>query len=580
AGIATIKLNMKPGKRYISRHRNNTKDAIEQIFGHIHTNYFNPNKDKLSDTKWVKKNLPFAGELLLGHLRYGTHGLNSIESCHPFLRQNNWISRNLVIAGNFNLTNVDEQFNKLVKLGQYPKEKPDTVTILEKIGHFLDVEVEELYEKLKKKGLKNPEINPRIFDKVDVKKILKKAAKGFDGGYVMCGMIGHGDAFVMRDPSGIRPAFYYKDDEVLVVASERPAIQTTFDVHISKIKELPPAHAAIIKHDGNFSVEQFQEPKERKSCTFESIYFARGNDRDIYLERKQLGVELADRVYDALKGDLDNAVFSFIPNTAETSFYGLVKGLESKLNDIKIEEIKAEGKNISDERLKTILEKRVRVEKLILKDAKLRTFIADDSSRDELVSHAYDVTYGIVKNEVDTLVLLDDSIVRGTTLQKSIIRIAARLRPKKIVIVSAAPQIRYPDCYGIDMSKMGNFVAFKALHQLLKQDKKEHLMLEAYGRCKMEANLPVKQMKNQVAPLYDVYTQKEISKQIAKIVKPADVKCEVEVIYQTVEGVHLACPNRGGDWYFSGDYPTPGGNRVVNRSFMNYMEGKGHKRGY
>ncbi len=577
AGIATVKLGMKPGKRYISRHRSNKKDSIEEIFNHIHTNYFNKHSDKLPHSGWLKENLPFTGELLLGHLRYGTHGLNSIESCHPFLRQNNWISRNLVLAGNFNLTNVDELFNTLIGIGQYPKEKSDTVTVLEKIGHYLDVEVETLYNQYRKKGFENPHINDMIFKNLNVQNILQNSARDFDGGYVMCGMIGHGDAFVMRDPGGIRPAYYYHDDEVVVVASERPAIQTAFDVHISKIKELPPAHAAIVKYDGRFDILPFTQPRELTSCSFESIYFSRGTDRDIYLERKKLGEVLASRVYDAIEGDLENTVFSFIPNTAETSFLGLIKGLESKLNESKIEQIRKENGGLTDERIKQILDKRVRVEKLIVKDAKLRTFIADDNSRDELVAHAYDVTYGIVRNHVDTLVLIDDSIVRGTTLKKSIIRIAARLRPKKIIIVSAAPQIRYPDCYGIDMSKMNDFVAFRALTELLRKDKKEHLLHATYARCKEYENLPVEQIENQIIELYDTYTQKEISNQIAKIITPEGIEPEIQVIYQSLEGLHEACPERKGDWYFSGNYPTPGGNRVVNRAFMNFMEGKNER---
>lgn len=574
AGIATLKLGIEPGKRYISRHRSNKKDSIEEIFNHIHTNYFNKHQDKMMHPNWLKENLPFMGELLMGHLRYGTHGVNSVESCHPFLRQNNWISRNLVLAGNFNLTNVDELFSTLKSIGQYPKEKSDTVTILEKIGHFLDEEVENLYYQYKEEGLVNPGINERLFKELDVLKILQNSAKDFDGGYVMCGMIGHGDAFVMRDPGGIRPAYYYKDDEVVVVASERPAIQTTFDVHISDIKELPPAHAVIVKNDGRFSVEQFTEKREQTSCSFESIYFARGTDRDIYLERKKLGVELADRVYDAVDGDLEHTVFSFIPNTAETSFLGLVQGLERKLNGIKADQIKEIGDKISEDELKKILNQNVRVEKLIVKDSKLRTFIVDDSSRDELVTHAYDVTYGIVENYVDTLVLLDDSIVRGTTLKQSIIRIASRLRPKKIIILSAAPQIRYPDCYGIDMSKMNDFVAFRALCELLRDDKKEHLLHATYARCKENEYLPVEEIQNQVTELFDTYTAEQISKKIAQIVTPEGIEPEVEVIYQSIEGLHRACPKNSGDWYFSGNYPTPGGNRVVNRAFMNFMEGK------
>ncbi len=575
SGIATVKLDVRPGNRYISRKRSNQKDSITEIFGSIHDTYFNKHRDKLNNPEWLKDNLPYTGELLLGHLRYGTHGSNTIESCHPFLRQNNWISRNLVLAGNFNLTNVDELFNYLVEeVGQYPKEKSDTVTVLEKIGHFLDEEVLDLFRHFKDKGYENKEMNPLIFDTLDVGKILRKAARDFDGGYLMCGMIGHGDAFAMRDPAGIRPAYYYKDDEVLVIASERPAIQTTFDLRFPQIKELPPGHAAIIKHNGTFSVEEINAPTEQKSCSFESIYFSRGNDRDVYLERKRLGEVLTNRVFEAIDGDLDNTVFGFIPNTAETSFLGLVKGLEAKLGELKVKRIRDAGKDITDDQLKEILNQRVRVEKLIVKDAKLRTFIADDSSRDELVAHAYDVTYGIVRNEIDTLVLLDDSIVRGTTLKKSIIRIADRLRPKRIIIVSAAPQIRYPDCYGIDMSKMKDFVAFKALESLLKEEFKGHLLHAAYDRCRANERLPVDKVENQLIPLYDIYSQEQISDKIAEIITPPGTRAEIKVIYQTLEGLHEACPNRSGDWYFSGNYPTPGGNRVVNRAFMNFMEGK------
>lgn len=575
AGIATLKLDVKPGLRYISRHRNHKQDSIEKIFKYIYAEYFNKHEDKLDDPQWLKDNLPFTGELLLGHLRYGTHGINSKESCHPFLRQSNWISRNLVLAGNFNLTNVDELFNALTGIGQYPKEKSDTVTVLEKIGHFLDMEVEELYHLLKDEGgLKNPFVNQEIFRNLDVMRILRRSARDFDGGYVMCGMIGHGDAFAMRDPNGIRPAFYYKNDEVVVVASERPAIQTTFDIPFNDIEELPPGHAIVIKADGRHTVESFIESAQPLPCSFESIYFSRGNDRDIYLERKQMGEQLADRVYEAVGGDFENTVFSFIPNTAETSFLGLVQGLETKLSRIKAQQIQAEGLDMSPERMEKILCKRVRVEKLIVKDAKLRTFIADDHSRNDLVSHAYDVTYGIVQDNVDTLVLLDDSIVRGTTLKRSIIRIAARLKPKRIIILSAAPQIRYPDCYGIDMSKLKDFVAFRALRELLIEDQREHLFHAAYARCKEQENLPPGEVQNQLMQVYDIYTQEQISRKIADMLRPKDLDIPVDVIYQTIEGLQKACLRERGDWYFSGRYPTPGGNRVVNRAFMNFMEHK------
>ncbi len=572
AGLATIKLNMPPGKRYISRHRSNAPDALKDLFAHVYE-YFNQiTPDQLRDPEWMKDNLPFTGEVLLGHLRYGTHGGNSIETVHPFLRQNNWKNRNLVVAGNFNLTNVDELFDELVELGQYPKEKSDTVTVLEKIGHFLDDEVQRLFEWFKPEGFDNLRISELIFEHLDVQRLLRRSSKKFDGGYAMAGLIGHGDAFVMRDPNGIRPAFYYQDDEVVAVASERPAIQTTFDVHHSVIKEVKPGHALIMKCNGKVSEEPFTEPAEQLSCSFERIYFSRGTDRDIYLERKNLGEELVDRVLESVDYDFKNTVFSFVPNTAESAFFGFMHGLETKLLEQKKDKILKAG-SLSKKKLDKIMKRQVRIEKIIVKDAKLRTFIADDSSRGELVAHVYDVTYGIVKNEKDTLVLLDDSIVRGTTLRDSIIGIVSRLKPKKIIIVSSAPQIRYPDCYGIDMSKMKNFVAFRALVALLEDHGKKKLLKKTYDRCKKSLKLPSEKVKNEVAPLYELFTPEEISKKIAEIVTPPNIKPKVEVIYQTLEGLHAACPNSKGDWYFSGNYPTPGGNRIVNRSFMYFMDG-------
>jgi amidophosphoribosyltransferase len=578
AGLATIKLDMPPGKRYISRHRSNKREAIRKIFDHIYNDYFNNlPSDKLADAAWLKANRPYLGELLLGHLRYGTHGANTVESCHPFLRQNNWISRNLVLAGNFNLTNVDELIEELVELGQYPKEKTDTVTVLEKIGHFLDDEVQRLFDWHKRDGLSNIEINQHIFEALDVRRILERACKKFDGGYVMAGMIGFGDAFVMRDPNGIRPAFYYQDEEVVVVASERPAIQTAFDVRFAQIKELSPGHALIIKKNGRVSEEQFAEPLQRASCSFESIYFSRGTDRDIYTQRNRLGEHLAPVVLETIGHDLMNTVFAFVPNTAETAFLGLMQGIDAACNRIKKDKILAAGGQMSESQLTELLAQRPRVEKLVVKDAKLRTFIADDSLRHDLVSHVYDVTYGIVQDGEDTLVLLDDSIVRGTTLRDSIVSIVSRLRPKRVVIVSSAPQIRYPDCYGIDMSKMGEFVAFKALVELLKEDGKTHLLQMAYERCKEQENMPIEEISNQVIPLYAHYSYEKISEKIAEIVTPPEVDCEVRVVFQTLEGLHAACPGDYGDWYFSGNYPTPGGKRVVNRAFMNYMERKNER---
>lgn len=574
AGLATIKIGADPGKKYISRKRSNAANYLDDLFKGVYWHFKNLSQKKMNDPKWLKAHKPYVGELLLGHLRYGTHGDNTIETCHPFLRQNNWISRNLILAGNFNLTNVDELFEELVELGQYPKEKSDTVTVLEKIGHFLDDEVQRLFTWFKPDGYTNIEINDLIFENLDIQRLLRRASKKFDGGYVMSGLIGHGDAFIMRDPSGIRPAFYYQDEEIVVAASERPAIQTAFNVHISKVKELKRGHALIIRRDGRVEEQPFIEPAKRRACSFERIYFSRGNDRDIYLERKKLGEQLVGDVLKAINYDFQNTVFSFVPNTAETSFYGLIKGLEDWLNDYKKKEILKLGKELKPKKLEKILALRPRVEKLVVKDAKQRTFIADTTSRGELVSHVYDITYGIVRNEKDTLVLIDDSIVRGTTLRDSILQIVSRLRPKKIIILSSAPQIRFPDCYGIDMSKMKEFVAFRALVALLEETGQSNLLKEAYKRCKKQRDLPKKEIKNEVAALYKLFPYEKVSKKIAEIVTPEGIKPKIEVIYQTIEGLHKACPNNNGDWYFSGNYPTPGGNRVINRAFMYYMEGK------
>ncbi len=574
AGIATIKLDSKPGTRYISRKRDNSPRAIREIFDGIFSHFKDLSPEQLKDTDFLKENFPFMGELMMGHLRYGTHGTNSIESVHPFLRQNNFINRNLVLAGNFNLTNVDELFKELVSLGQYPKEQSDTVTVMEKIGHFLDDEVQRLHTWFKPDGYTNQQINDLIAENLDIQRLLRRATKKFDGGYAMVGMIGHGDAFVMRDPNGIRPAYYYQDDEVVVVASERPAIQTTFDIHISKIQEIKPAHALIIKKNGKVSEAQFTDVRERKSCSFERIYFSRGTDADIYNERKKLGELLAKPLLKSIDYDFENTVFAFVPNTAESSFFGLREGLVSELNEIKREKILALGKKITPEAVDMILNSTLRIEKLVVKDEKQRTFIADAASRGEMMAHIYDVTYGIVTNEKDTLVLLDDSIVRGTTLRDSILAIASRLRPKKIIVVSSAPQIRYPDCYGIDMSKMGEFVEFQSLFNLLARDKKTPLLQAAYEKSKEQEAKNTENPENTLQALYALYSDTEISNEIAKIVTPPNIKPEIEVIYQTIEGLHQACPNHKGDWYFSGNYPTPGGTRVVNRAFINYMEKK------
>ncbi len=575
AGIANIKFDVDPGQRYISRYRSNDQQPIKDIFGKINAKFQDVvDKDPklLKDADWLKKNVAFTGELSLGHLRYGTFGGNSIELCHPFLRQNNWMTKNLVVAGNFNLTNVDELFKILVEIGQHPKQKSDTVTVMEKIGHYLDEENQELYDKYKADGHTRQEISTLIAKNLDLQKILQRSAADWDGGYAMAGLVGHGDAFVLRDPSGIRPAFYYQDDEVVVVASERPVIQTAFNIPIESVHEIDPGHALIIKKDGDVSMQQVLEPLAKTSCSFERIYFSRGSDKDIYKERKQLGKNVIPQVLKAIDNDLKNSVFSFIPNTAETSFYGMMKGMQEELNKIKFNKIKALGENPSDEDLQTILALRNRMEKIAIKDAKLRTFITQDDSRDDLVAHVYDITYGSVY-QTDNLVIIDDSIVRGTTLKKSILNILDRLNPKKIVVVSSAPQIRYLDCYGIDMAKMGDFIAFQAAIALLKEQGKENIIEETYQKCKAQEGFPKEEIINNVKDIYAPFTAEEISKKIAELLTPAHINAKVDIVYQSIEGLHAACPDHKGDWYFTGNYPTPGGNQVINRAFIYYVEG-------
>ncbi len=574
AGIATIKIGVPPGKKYISRKRMVGPNYLQDLFDQVYSHFINLSNEQLKDATWLKANKPYTGEVLMGHLRYGTHGDYSIETCHPFLRQNNWISRNLILAGNFNLTNVDELFDELVELGQYPKEKSDTVTVLEKLGHFLDDEVHRLHTWYKPDGYSNVELNDLIYENLDVTRLLRRASKKFDGGFVMSGIIGHGDAFAMRDPNGIRPGFYYQDEEIVVMASERPAIQTAFDISFSKVEELKPGHVLIVKRNGEVSEKRVFDIQPRTACSFERIYFSRGNDREIYLERKKLGKSLAQPILSAINFDLKNTVFSFVPNTAETAFYGLIEGLNEYAAELKAEKILALGKEMNPKKVEKIMAIQPRIEKIVVKDAKMRTFIADTTSRGHMVSHVYDVTYGIVENYKDTLVLLDDSIVRGTTLRDSIIKIVSRLRPKKIIIVSSAPQIRYPDCYGIDMSKMKEFVAFQALVKLLKEDKKEHLLQETYHKCLEQEKVPRASMTNQVKALYETFTTEEISQSIASIITPPETPIPIEVIYQDLHGLQQACPSNSGDWYFSGNYPTPGGNRVVNRAFINFMENR------
>lgn len=577
AGVASIKINPLAGYKYIDRVRSNSnqpiKDTFQQIYEPLRA-IEEKDPSRLKDAAWLKSNVPFIGELLLGHLRYGTHGKNSIDNCHPFIRGNNWMTRNLVLAGNFNMTNVEELVTQLIDIGQHPKEQADTVTVLEKIGHFLDVEVQRQFDTFKKKGYDNRTISHLIGENLDVQRILTRAVKDFDGGYAMAGLIGHGDAFVIRDPNGIRPAFYYLDDEVCVVASERPAIMTAFNVRIEKIKEIHPGKALIIKKNGEVKELKVQEAKEKKSCSFERIYFSRGTDKDIYQERKKLGYLLTDKILKAIDYDLHNTVFSFIPNTAEVAFYGLMDGLNDYLNKHKTDQLKSLNGHATNEEIEKILSIKPRVEKLAIKDVKLRTFITEDASRDELVSHVYDVTYGLINNNTDTIVVIDDSIVRGTTLQQSILNILDRLAPKRIIVVSSAPQIRYPDCYGIDMSKLKDFVAFRAMIALLKEHRKEHLLQEVYQRCKESLMQPSTQVKNEVKALYNEFTAEQIEQKISEILKPQHIFSNVNILYQSIDNLHIACPNHLGDWYFSGNFPTPGGNKVVNKAFVNFIEGK------
>jgi len=577
AGLANIKLDVAPGSRYISRKRATGSGAITEIFQDVFQKFKNLEaKDPsiINDVERLKASAGFTGELFLGHLRYGTFGQNSIENCHPFLRQNNWMTRNLIVAGNFNLTNVDELFDLLVELGQHPKEMSDTVTVMEKIGHFLDVENEILFKKFKQEGYNNQEISNKIAESIDIQRILTHSAETWDGGYAMAGLFGHGDAFVLRDPNGIRPVFYYHDDEVAVVCSERPVIQTAFNVKLDTIKELTPGHALIIKKNGDIKEALVRKPLAKTPCSFERIYFSRGSDADIYQERIQLGKNVAERALAATEFDLKNTVFSYIPNTAETAFYGLLKGVEHHFNKEKLKYLRALPENASDEQILDVLGDRLRVEKIAIKDVKLRTFITADSSRNEMVTHVYDVTYGKIREGIDSIVIIDDSIVRGTTLRQSIIKMLDRLGPKKIIIVSSAPQIRYPDCYGIDMAIINDFVAFQAMVALLKENNKLDLLNIVYEKAKLELQKPKEEMKNVVKELYDQFTEQQISNKIAELVTPENNKSKVEIIYQSVEGLHNACPNNHGDWYFTGNYPTPGGNKVVNKSYVNFMEGK------
>ncbi|MDX5583856.1 MAG: amidophosphoribosyltransferase [Aureibaculum sp.] len=581
AGFASIKFDVQPGTRYISRVRSIKQSPIQDIFAQINerlNEVLEKNPNKKNDVHWQIENMPFVGNLFLGHVRYGTFGKNSIESVHPFLRQNNWRHKNLIVAGNFNMTNSKDLLQELIELGQHPKERTDTVTVMEKIGHFLDDEVSNIYQRCKENNISKREASLVIEKELNITKILQRASKNWDGGYAMVGLIGHGDAFVLRDPSGIRPAYYYSDDEVVVVASERPVIQTAFNVNYEAIKELDRAHALIIKKDGSTSIEQILEQKPQKSCSFERIYFSRGSDAEIYEERKNLGKLIFPSVLKRIDNDIENSVFSYIPNTAETSFFGIAEAAEEYLNKHKLDRLLKGKRNLSIEKVTKILSERPRIEKIAIKDAKLRTFIADDNSRDDLVAHVYDVTYGVVK-PTDNLVVIDDSIVRGTTLKKSIIKILDRLNPKKIVIVSSAPQIRYPDCYGIDMAKLEEFIAFKATLELLKETNQYHIVEEVYLKCKNQDSLEEHLIVNYVREIYNPFTADQISAKIAQMLKTETINADINVIFQSIENLHIACPKNAGDWYFTGNYPTIGGTKVVNRAFINFYEGK-NKRAY
>jgi len=579
AGLANIKFDVDPGTRYISRYRSVKSQPIKDIFSYINKRFEVLHKNepkKLIDVDYLKSHEAFTGELFLGHLRYGTFGGNKVENCHPFLRQNNWMTRNLVVAGNFNLTNVEELFDILVNIGQHPKAVSDAVTIIEKIGHFLDDAVAKIYKNLRREGYTKAEASPLIAERLKLSKILRKASKNWDGGYAMAGLLGHGDSFVLRDPVGIRPVYYYSDDELVVVASERPAIQTVFNIPYNEIKELEPGHALITKKVGGTQIKQILEPQEKKACSFERIYFSRGGDSEIYQERKDLGKALFPLVHKSIDGDLENTVFSFIPNTAETSFYGLIEKVQDHVKKILTEQL---TKNLDIALITKMLNLKPRIEKIAIKDAKLRTFITEDSDRDDLVAHVYDITYGVVRS-TDNLVIIDDSIVRGTTLQKSILRMLDRLGPKKIIVVSSAPQIRYPDCYGIDMAKLEEFIAFRAALSLHEdRGTKSSIIEEVYQLCLKSVEDMMEEPPNYVKKIYEPFTDEIISDKIAAILKLDEIKAKVEVIFQTVDGLHKACPKNLGDWYFTGDYPTPGGCRVVNQAFINFVE-KNNKRAY
>lgn len=579
AGVASIKFDLEAGHRYIDRFRSNSSSPIRDVFDSIQggINQWKAQPDSINDPAWSKVNIPFAAELYLGHLRYGTFGNNSIDYVHPVMRENNWKSRTLVLAGNFNMTNVDELFQRLIELGQHPKDYSDTVTVLEKLGHFIDEENQKLFRQYKNEGNSNKKISELIASNFSIRKLLQEATKDFDGGYALAGMIGHGDAFVCRDPWGIRPAYHFANDEIVVAASERAVIQTVMNVSADEVKEIKPGYALIVKRNGQVDMQEIRVPQNRSSCSFERIYFSRGTDRDIYRERKKLGELLTPVILEKIDYDLENTVFSFIPNTAETAFYGMVHGVEEYMLKEKSRIIKEKNGSLTEADIESIISARPRVEKIAVKDVKLRTFISQDTGRDDLVGHVYDVTYGALEEGKDNLVVIDDSIVRGTTLRESILRILDRLNPKRIVVVSSSPQIRYPDCYGIDMAKLGDFVAFRAAIALLKETGNESVINGVYKNCKAQQNLPKEEVVNYVKDIYKPFTPDQISDKIAELLTPKGMKAEVKIVFQTIETLHAACPNDKGDWYFTGNYPTPGGNKVVNNSFINFIEGRNQR---
>lgn len=575
AGLGAVKLESTPGNEFIYRERAVGSSAISEIFSKVHSSFTAFSPEQLNDIEFVKKSVPYAAELFIGHLRYSTTGKSGLTYVHPLLRRNNWASRNLALAGNFNMTNVDEMFQQLLEEGQHPRDYADTFVMLESIGHYLDREVQYQYDHVDKSNLNGQEVSHIIEEKLDIPFLLKRASKNWDGGYALCGLIGCGDAFALRDPWGIRSAFYYHDDEVVVIASERPVIQTAFNLKKDDVKELQPGEAIVIKRNGNISLNQILNKKEKITpCSFERIYFSRGSDYDIYRERKKLGELLVPEIINAINDDFDNTVFSFIPNTAEVAYYGMLEGLEDHFNHKKAKYILEKGSFLNKEEIDRILSKRVRSEKVAIKDIKLRTFIAQGTSRNDLAAHVYDITYGSLRRGVDNLVIIDDSIVRGTTLKQSIIKILDRLDPKKIIIVSSSPQIRYPDCYGIDMSRMSEFIAFKAAIELLKERGMQNIIDETYEKSVKQLHRKKEEIVNYVKDIYAPFTDEEISAKIAQMLTSKDIKAEVQIVFQKIEDLHKACPNNKGDWYFSGDYPTPGGNRLVNSAFINYINGQ------